>query len=344
MPTRPLRIVLTMQALAVALATFLMAVALGGWWLPGQARLDIETRQGQLAGAVAVQVETYLASSLANVRDLASLLSFEGEEGGHLQQILNTQVRDDSAVRALYVTGPEGRVKAVALGGAGNAQQKDLLGMDMSRNDLFRQLKDQGGPVWSETFLSVVGGGLSVALAMPAGDDTVIGELRLDSLTRYLRHIAMVPEQLVLVLDRRGQVIADQQGLHTAQQLNVSDIPLVKRGLAGGGPAVGDLVLDERGVAVRGVLVRHLVLPNNLSGTGEVMRDLVRLGGRGVWVSLMSQYTPMYQAGRTEGIERRLLAAEYQAACEALEEAGIEHGFVQGLSSANGKYVPGFVL
>lgn len=107
---------------------------------------------------------------------------------------------------------------------------------------------------------------------------------------------------------------------------------------------VGDLVLDSQGVAVRGVLVRHLVLPGNLSGTDEVLRDLVRLGGRGVCLSLMSQYTPMFKARQTEGIERRLLAAEYQAATAALERAGIEHGFVQGLGSANGKYVPGFAL
>ncbi|MFH1034128.1 MAG: radical SAM protein [Pseudomonadota bacterium] len=107
---------------------------------------------------------------------------------------------------------------------------------------------------------------------------------------------------------------------------------------------VGDLELDEHGVAVRGVLARHLVLPHNLSGTDQVLKDLARLGGRGVWVSLMSQYTPLYLAQQTQGIERRLLAQEYQAALAALEEAGLDNGFVQGLNSANGKYVPGFVL
>jgi putative pyruvate formate lyase activating enzyme len=107
---------------------------------------------------------------------------------------------------------------------------------------------------------------------------------------------------------------------------------------------VGDLELDEKGVAIKGVLVRHLVLPRNLSGSDQVLKDLVRLGGRGVWVSLMSQYTPLYQARRTQGLERPLIAAEYEAAIAALEDAGIANGFVQGLGSANGKYVPGFVL
>lgn len=105
---------------------------------------------------------------------------------------------------------------------------------------------------------------------------------------------------------------------------------------------VGDLELDDQGVAVRGVLVRHLVLPNGLSGSEEVLRDLVRLGGRGVWVSLMSQYTPMHLAPQTPGIERGVNPAEYRAAREALAEAGIENGFVQDLASACDEFLPDF--
>ncbi len=105
---------------------------------------------------------------------------------------------------------------------------------------------------------------------------------------------------------------------------------------------VGELELDDQGVAMRGVLVRHLVLPNGLSGSDEVLRDLVRLGGRGVWVSLMSQYTPMHLAPQTPGIERGVNPAEYRAAREALAEAGIENGFVQDLASACDEFLPDF--
>ncbi len=107
---------------------------------------------------------------------------------------------------------------------------------------------------------------------------------------------------------------------------------------------VGPLQVDERGVAQRGLLVRHLVLPHNLSGSDRVLPDLVRLAGPRVWVSLMSQYHPMYKACDDPELGRRLTAAEYRAATEALEAAGIENGFVQGLASANGEYLPGFKL
>ncbi len=107
---------------------------------------------------------------------------------------------------------------------------------------------------------------------------------------------------------------------------------------------VGPLEVDQFGLAQGGVLVRHLVLPRGLAGTRRVLFDLVEIGGPGVWVSLMSQYHPMYKAQETPGLERRLLAHEYQEAQQALVDAGISHGFVQNLSSADGKYVPGFKL
>jgi len=107
---------------------------------------------------------------------------------------------------------------------------------------------------------------------------------------------------------------------------------------------VGPLQMDEQGVAVRGMLVRHLVLPQNLSGTDRVLPDLVRITGPEVWLGLMSQYYPAYKAKETPGLERRLIAAEYRAAEAALEKAGIENGFVQGLDSSNGEYLPGFKL
>ncbi|MGD9125647.1 MAG: radical SAM protein [Desulfarculaceae bacterium] len=107
---------------------------------------------------------------------------------------------------------------------------------------------------------------------------------------------------------------------------------------------VGGLKLDQDGVATQGVLVRHLILPQGLSQTPEVLKDLAALAGSEVWISLMAQYHPMYKACETPGLERRLNAAELQEAHQALEEAGIEHGFVQGLASSNGEFLPGFNL
>ena len=85
---------------------------------------------------------------------------------------------------------------------------------------------------------------------------------------------------------------------------------------------VGDLVLDKRGIAVRGLLVRHLVLPNGLAGTEEVMRFLAKLS-KNTYVNIMDQYHPCYKAYTVPEINRRITFQEYEAAVEAARRAGL---------------------
>lgn len=85
---------------------------------------------------------------------------------------------------------------------------------------------------------------------------------------------------------------------------------------------VGDLVLDKRGIAVRGLLVRHLVLPNGLAGTEEIMRFLAGLS-KDTYVNIMDQYRPCYKAHTVPAINRRITLQEYQAAVEAARREGL---------------------
>ena len=103
---------------------------------------------------------------------------------------------------------------------------------------------------------------------------------------------------------------------------------------------VGNLKLEDDGIAYRGVMVRHLVLPGGLSGTPQVLAEIADICGPGAWISLMSQYFPTYKAMETPGLERRINQAEYQEATEALERLGLSRGFVQGLASATDELVP----
>ncbi|BEQ16051.1 radical SAM protein [Desulfoferula mesophila] len=103
---------------------------------------------------------------------------------------------------------------------------------------------------------------------------------------------------------------------------------------------VGNLKLEDDGIAYRGVMVRHLVLPNGLSGSPQVLARIAEICGPGAWVSLMSQYFPTYKAAETPGMERRIKQAEYQEATEAMQRLGLSRGYVQGLASATEKMVP----
>jgi putative pyruvate formate lyase activating enzyme len=86
---------------------------------------------------------------------------------------------------------------------------------------------------------------------------------------------------------------------------------------------VGDLVFDERGLARRGLLVRHLVMPGGVAETREILKFLAREISPNVYVNLMDQYYPAYKSDRYPEIHRRITEDEYRAALDAAREAGI---------------------
>ena len=86
---------------------------------------------------------------------------------------------------------------------------------------------------------------------------------------------------------------------------------------------VGDLVLDDSGIARQGLLVRHLVLPENLAGTREVMRFIGNEVSRNTYVNIMPQYHPCGLAHKTPGLNRRITEKEFQSAMDDARDAGI---------------------
>ena len=87
---------------------------------------------------------------------------------------------------------------------------------------------------------------------------------------------------------------------------------------------VGDLVVDEAGIAHRGLLVRHLVMPNQVAGTEEIMEFLAEEISPNTYVNVMDQYKPCGSAHRDEFISRRLHSTEYRDAVTAAKKAGLE--------------------
>jgi putative pyruvate formate lyase activating enzyme len=86
---------------------------------------------------------------------------------------------------------------------------------------------------------------------------------------------------------------------------------------------VGDLVLDKEGIAVKGLLVRHLVMPEQVAGTSEIMEFLAREISPNTYVNVMDQYRPCGSADKDEFINRRLTSREYKNAVDAAKKAGL---------------------
>jgi putative pyruvate formate lyase activating enzyme len=122
----------------------------------------------------------------------------------------------------------------------------------------------------------------------------------------------------------------------------VGYIPNAQAALAEMWRQVGPLDLREDGVARRGLLVRHLVLPNRLSQSVEVLRFLASALGKTASVSLLAQYFPRHRAVGHPLLSRPLHEGEYARVVDALEKEGLEEGYIQELKSAS-HYLPDFL-
>lgn len=92
---------------------------------------------------------------------------------------------------------------------------------------------------------------------------------------------------------------------------------------------VGRLILDEKGVARRGLIIRHLVLPQGISRSEKIFNFIAKNISLETYISLMAQYTPTYRAGGYRPISRRITSSEYEAVIQLMHKLGLNNGWIQ---------------
>lgn len=101
------------------------------------------------------------------------------------------------------------------------------------------------------------------------------------------------------------------------------------------------LLLDDDGIVQKGLIIRHLVLPNDLSESEEVLKFIAKDLNPDITVSIMSQYFPTHKADKEILLTRPIRESEYLNVIELLEKYGLKNGWVQELESKN-NYKPDF--
>jgi len=106
----------------------------------------------------------------------------------------------------------------------------------------------------------------------------------------------------------------------------------------------GHLKLDESGIALEGVLIRHLILPGNTDDSIKIIDCVEKYFSNKVYMSLMSQYIPTGKASNFHEINRKLTTYEYKKVCNYAEHKNFENVYIQKRSSASESYIPKFDL
>jgi len=104
----------------------------------------------------------------------------------------------------------------------------------------------------------------------------------------------------------------------------------------------GPLASDSEDIALKGLIIRHLVLPSGISGTSKVLANIKKTIGTQVTLSLMGQYRPCYQSYRYSEISCQVSRKEYLQAVKTLESLGFENGWIQQWDSLDSSLLPDF--
>ncbi len=88
---------------------------------------------------------------------------------------------------------------------------------------------------------------------------------------------------------------------------------------------VGDLIVNEEGIAIRGLIVRHLVLPNGLAGSEKIFEFLAKEISKNTFLNIMDQYWPAYKAKNFPELSRRITSKEFEEAVKLAKKYGLTH-------------------
>ncbi len=207
-------------------------------------------------------------ASSQEIGTTAEVLTKKLVTAGQRQEYLDTVLTASAKLTSLAFTDTNDRLAALALPRDKAHLRQEMLGIDLSLTDAIRQVRTSGKPAWSDAYLSPVSGGLAVAFATPVAEGTALGEISLVQLSSFLRGVVEQGKTSVLIIDRRGQVIADQEGRYTARQYNLTNLEIVREGLASGKSVTRNFSFN--GTKVVGCLVRAPLLGWHILVTSPV--------------------------------------------------------------------------
>lgn len=107
---------------------------------------------------------------------------------------------------------------------------------------------------------------------------------------------------------------------------------------------VGDPVFDDNGLIKRGMIIRHMILPNNVENSKMVLKWINGNLSNKVYISVMAQYFPTYKACEYPEINRKITDEELNSVWDFASYLGFENGFIQELGEHEEEYVPDFDL
>ncbi len=228
--TWSLKYFLSFQFLLVSLIPIIIVVVLAGIFLfPHLSRQEAQEQEA-LAGVITSRVSGQIEAGKRELRHLAALL-YTLDLNVDTQPLLDNVAEINPFYEAIYITDLKGLVIQVGLPDKTRPLRNNFIDLDMSRKPFFVEYLKTQQENWSNTFLSAVSGRLSVAYIVSTGRHILIAEVSIDTLPELSGFLSKDSGQTIMILDRKGQLLAHPDASLNGQQLNFSRLSLVQEGL-----------------------------------------------------------------------------------------------------------------
>jgi len=210
----------------------LLAIMLIGFTVIGpQLHSQVEARHRAVAVAMAGQVEAYLESAGRQLDNVRRML--ESLPRNRWQKILDVHVDEAEIFSEILVSDKSGITRFAGVPPALRTSRENIIGIDLSRRKFFSHLQNTGNPTWSDTYLSATSGKLTVAYTIPAQHFNITGEIELERLSRFIEQISSTDQMQIMIIDSIGALVAHPDPELTGQQLNLSNLEIVRTAMGG---------------------------------------------------------------------------------------------------------------
>jgi len=186
------------------------------------------------ARAIAEEVDAFLSEVRSDLQHVQQTIAAETIlQSANTNQFLAGMVRNSQFFESIYLLDEDRHVLHLGVLPELEARQDDYADIDLSGHRLFRAKKDIKGPVWSNTFVSLVTGEPSVTLGLPMPRGFLLGNIRLSSLRMLLQRYSQYGGAEVAIIDKTGSLIAHNNVELAMQRISFANHPSVLRAMDG---------------------------------------------------------------------------------------------------------------
>ena len=195
---------------------------------------EIKNKNLMLSKAMRGQVEVFLKEPFVILQDVADMLEANpGYSEKNIQQVLDLHVNGSKILESIYILDEKGIVRNVGLAPDKQDFERDVMGINLAHKGFYKNVMQTGESTWSDTFLSLISGHMSLALGISIGDRVLVGNCAIELLSSFVQRANVEADVMTIIVDRGGAIVVHPDPVIAARQVNISHLLPVRQGFAG---------------------------------------------------------------------------------------------------------------